>query len=971
MRCLAQSLPVVLAAAFVAHAAEHRGVVTFGGLPLPGASITASDRNGKKETAISGPDGIYSFPDLASGTWTLRVEMLCFEPAEREVTIAVGAPPAEWEMKLRPLPAIVAQAALREQKPAAPEVAVPNAAPEPPKPARSEEETAELNDRAADGFLINGSANNGGSTLFAISPAFGNFRKGPGSLYNGSIGLIAGNSLWDARSYSLTGQDTPKPSYNRLTGLLAFAGPIRIPHLLRNGPNLMVNYQWTRNRNATTQSGLVPTAAERLGDLGPQGTIPLNQISREAQALLKLYPLPNFRGGSRYNYQVPLTSGMHQDSLQARVNKGLGRRDQMFGSFALQSTRTDNTNLFGFLDTGDTTGLNVAVDWRHSLTPRLSMTLGAQFSRLNARVTPYFAGQTNVSGEAGIAGNSQAPVDWGPPALTFSSGISGLSDMNPSFTRNQTTGGSIGAFLGIGRHGLTFGGDVRRQQFNLLAQQDPRGAFTFTGAADFAGFLLGRPDTASLAFGNADKYLRAWFNDAYFTDDWRLSPGFTLNSGVRWEYGSPVTERYNRLVNLDIASGFGTLAPVVATDPSGSVTGRAYPASLVEPDRLGIQPRIGFSWRPLLASSLVVRGGYGVYYNTSVYQILATQMAQQPPLSKTLSVQSTLSAPLTLADGFNTAAPSTANTFAIDPDFQIGYSQNWQLSVQRDLPAALVMIATYSGGKGTRGVQVFLPNTFPTGAIDPCPACPRGFAYVASNGNSTRESGQIQLRRRLRAGASGSLQYTYAKSIDNSALGGRGQGGSVIAQNWLDLRGERGRSNFDQRHAITAQFQYTSGMGTRGGLLGRRVGSLLREWTLAGQITAGTGLPLTPVYLTPVKGTGVTGSIRPDYNGAPLYDAPSGLFLNPAAYDAPALGHWGNAGRNSITGPAQFVMDASVGRTFRYGDRVNLDFRIDAANALNQVSYTSWNTTVGGAQFGFPTAANPMRTLQTTVRVRF
>ena len=93
----------------------------------------------------------------------------------------------------------------------------------------------------------------------------------------------------------------------------------------------------------------------------------------------------------------------------------------------------------------------------------------------------------------------------------------------------------------------------------------------------------------------------------------------------------------------------------------------------------------------MLASSLVVRGGYGVYYNTSVYQTLATQMAQQPPLSKTLSVQSTLSAPLTLADGFNSPAPSTPNTFALDPDFQVGYSQNWQLSVQRDLPAALVV----------------------------------------------------------------------------------------------------------------------------------------------------------------------------------------------------------------------------------------------------------------------------------------
>src|SRR5256885_4151238 len=109
-------------------------------------------------------------------------------------------------------------------------------------------------------------------------------------------------------------------------------------------------------------------------------------------------------------------------------------------------------------------------------------------------------------------------------------------------------------FGGHAPHNFSFGGDVRRQQFNLLSQQDPRGTFTFTGAStqqnvngtavpgtgfDFAGFLLGIPDTSSIAFGNADKYLRASSYDAYFTDDWRIAPGFTLNAGVRWEYGSP------------------------------------------------------------------------------------------------------------------------------------------------------------------------------------------------------------------------------------------------------------------------------------------------------------------------------------------------------------------------------------------------------------------------------------------------
>ena len=107
--------------------------------------------------------------------------------------------------------------------------------------------------------------------------------------------------------------------------------------------------------------------------------------------------------------------------------------------------------------------------------------------------------------------------------------------------------------------------------------------------------------------------------------------------------------------------------------------------------------------------------------------------------------------------------------------FRVGYAQTWQLSVQRDLPAALQMTATYLGVKGTRGMQQFLPNTYPIGAANPCPTCPSGFVYQTSGGDSTRQAGQVQLRRRLRNGFTASLLYTYSKSIDDDALlGGLG-----------------------------------------------------------------------------------------------------------------------------------------------------------------------------------------------------
>src|SRR5207248_11073955 len=167
-----------------------------------------------------------------------------------------------------------------------------------------------------------------------------------------------------------------------------------------------------------------------------------------------------------------------------------------------------------------------------------------------------------------------------------------------------------------------------------------------------------------------------------------------------------------------------------------------YPDSLVRPDRHGVQPRVGIAWRPLPASSMVIRAGYGVYYNTTVYGTIAGEMAQQSPLSKSLSVQNTKDHPLTMANGFNASPSITPNTFAVDPNFRVGYAQNWDVSIQRDLPGALVVTAMYLGIKGTRAQQQFLPNTFPAGAAT-CGSCPTGFAYVTSNGNSTREAGQL------------------------------------------------------------------------------------------------------------------------------------------------------------------------------------------------------------------------------------
>jgi hypothetical protein len=1009
-------------------ASEAYGQVTFGGLPVPGAAVTATQGD-KKIVTITDDQGIYKLTDPADGTWMIRVEMLGFSPLTQEVTVGAGAQSPTFALKVMPfeeitrgLPPPVVQPAAAPSAPVASgkTATAPKPSRTPPPPAGSgfqragvtasagappaaseartpaEEPGADVAQGAAQGFLVNGSVNNGAASPFAQLAAFGNNRRGVRSLYNFGVAAILDNSAWDSRPFSFSSQNTEKPGYNDVQIAGTFGGPLRIPRVLRNGPNLVVNYQRTSDHTANTVPALMPTARERAGDLSltrdafgrpvqlvdpstgrpfAGNVIPADRISPQAAALLRYYPFPNLDAAGGYNFQTPIVTAVRQDNIQTRVTQPGFGRNQLSGTFGYQRTTTDTTSVFGFADSTATEGLDTSVNFSHRFSQFVSLRLRYQFTRLATEATPFFANRTNVSGDAGISGNDQDSANWGPPNLSFSSGVQGLTDGQYASNRNLTNAYNAEIFWSRGRHAITFGGDYRRQQFNVLSQQDARGAFTFTGAAtgsDFADFLLGIPHASSIAFGNADKYLRSSAADAYIDDDYRVSPGLSLKLGVRWEYEAPITELYGRLVNLDVAPGFTAISPVVAGDPVGALTGRRYPASLMRADPRGIQPRLGAAWRPVPGSSLVIRGGYGVYRNTNVYQPIAMLMAQQPPLSKTLSVENSLANPITLANGFIATPGLTANTFAVDPDFRIGYAQNWQASLQRDLPASLTVLATYLGTRGSHLMQEFLPNTYPAGAANPCPSCPAGFVYLTSNGRSTRHAGQIQVRRRLRNGMTSTVQYQLATASDDAgAFTGVSLNGAAIAQDWRNLEAEWGPSSFDQRHQLTAQFQYTSGVGIGGGtLIDGLKGTLLKGWTVTAALNAGSGLPLTPVYLTSVPGTGVTGTIRPDVNGA-IDPVSSDAFLNPAAFTAPAAGRWGNAGRNSITGPAQFGLNMGLARTFTWGARLNLDWRIDATNVLNRVTYSGVNTMFGSPQFGLANRANAMRKLQSSLRLRF
>lgn len=980
-------------------AADYFGQVTFNGVPVPGVTVTAS-KGTSKAIATTNEDGIYHLADLVDGLWNVTIEMLGFATVQHEITIPdeKEGPPAT--LTVRPFADLASvssqsgsfQRTSLTRSDSAPADVTTDARDRPPVDLTVLIGPTGIG--AEDGLLITGSLNNGASTPFALPRGIGNNRPRPPSVFSYAAGLRLGNSAWDARPASLTGLRLQQPSYIDTQADGTFQGQIRVPWL-RNALTLNLAYQGSSSTTANTQSSRVPTDLERTGDfsqtldVGGQpvlvvdpatgqpfanNAIPIDRLSPQAVALLSYYPPADPDASGRFNYHRPIIGTTQQNAVRARIGYTINPNDRLEGGVSYQRGSLDSTSLLGFADSRNSSSLDAQAVWFKRPSRNVTVNARYQYTRARSESVPYFANRENVSGNAGITGNDQNPPNWGPPSLTFASDLAALTDGVYSSSRTQTHlwGADISKFGGP--HNVTFGGEFRMQRSDIFAQQDPRGSFAFTGAAtsvDFADFLLGLPQTSAIAFGNPDKFFSGRTYAAYISDDWRVSSRLTLIFGLRWEYESPISEANGRLVSLDVAPGFSDVSPVLAGDV-GTLTGQRYSESLVHPDRSGFLPRVGLALRPRVASSLVIRAGYGLYRNTNVYQSIASLLAVQPPFSTTFNIATDPSNPLTLANGFVPVAGNTLNTFAIDPNFRVSSAHNWNASVQYDLPAGVTVTASYLGVRGINLMQQSLPNTFPTGADNPCPTCPVGFRYLTSGGRSVRHAGQVQLRRRLSSGFTAQVEYTLAKAMDNAAaFGGATLDAGALLQNWLDPEAEYARSNFDQRHLMQASFEYTTGVGTTGGtLLDGWKGRLVKDWTFTANLSTGSGLPLTPIYFAPVEGTGVIGSLRPNLTGV-SNDAPDGAYANTASFAAPPAGQWGNAGRNSITGPRTFSLNAAVARTFRIGNRLNFDWRFDATNVLNRVTYASVNTLITSRQFGLPNRVNDMRRLRTSIRVRF
>ena len=847
------------------------------------------------------------------------------------------------------------------------------------------------------------------------------------------------NSGFGARPYPLNVLESPRiPAYQETFGF-SLGGPLVIPKVY-NGSNKtswFASYNLQRGRTGLDSFATVPTPAERLGDFSaaviaagqyagetptlydplssatgtrtafPGNAIPTLRISSAAQGLLAYIPLPNLPGQvQNYHLQIPLPAG--NDRVMGRIGQQIDSRNSLNVMYYFNRSDSRSVNTFpGITSHTSSRGQNLSVSESHTFSPHLVNSLSLNFNRLRTSLLNDFAFQQDIASQLGITGVSTNPFDWAIPVIGFTN-FGGLNDPLASLTRPQTVRANEVLIWNHGKHNIRLGGEVRRVYQNTETDPDAEGTFSFTGyntsnfnkgfpvpgtGFDFADFLLGLPQTTSVRFpdflqglsestsvrnGVASNYLRTWVTTSFIQDDWRVGNHWTLNGGVRYEYFLPFSEKYGHLSDLAFGPGFTSPQVVTGADPV------SLPPSLIHSDWHNFSPRLGIAYRPWIQHHLVMRAGYGVFYDGSIYSRMVTNMVDQPPFAQASTLTTNPQQVLTLENGFPALSANTIhNTYAADTNFRRPYAQTWNFNLEDEIVRNVVLSVGYIGTKGTKLDLLLSPdrvNPSASGSHETSIPGVQQFLYETSGAASIYNGLQVVLRRQFHGGFSMSGYYTWSKSIDDAAsIGGNGHN---VPQNSFDLEAERALSNFNVGQKLIVNHTYELPFGeqrrflNRGGPAARIIGN----WQISGVTTLQTGTPLTAQVAgnqSNNNGSGVFASARPDATGLPANlpraERTTLEFFNTGAFTLPASGELGTAGRNTIIGPGSVTFNMSLGRFFTFSREKGIRgrFSINANNTFNHPNFAGVATTINAQNFGWVTSVAAMRSLNVALRFNF
>ncbi|MBI1356315.1 MAG: TonB-dependent receptor plug domain-containing protein [Acidobacteria bacterium] len=789
-------------------------------------------------------------------------------------------------------------------------------------------------------------------------------------------------------------------------------------------------FNWEAGRQVAGQSvrtAFVPPTAYRTGDFSGSGVpiidpttgqqfanniIPANRIKSYASTFLNQFtPAPN-ADASAFNFRAPSGSApINQDQFIGRGDYRLSDTNNLYGSFMFNKQADDTVGLLTEWDQrrgNQAKGRNFSIADTQVFSP--SIVNEARFGFHRFFEHEFFGTTDNssldIANLIGIPGVSTDPRNYGPP--TFSTGYSlpSVRGIGPRDRSNDIYQFSDNVSLRFGNHFVKAGGMIARRYWTFDESVDPRGSFTFDGRTtsagasalrenQFASFLLGLATSAQISVEPFATRMSNWWQGYYIQDDWKVKSNFTVNIGMRYEYFS-IPHQDGPTANFDLGGstpGFVASQQWLRDVPGYTDNLSGAPSKdMVNPDRNNFGPRIGFAWQPGFVKDFVVRGGYGIYYTPEITNSW-TSLTLNAPIVNTYQFTGTFDNPLQVETAFTGQgqAQGRFGAFAVDPHLRDTYNQQWNFTMQKKLPAQVILDVAYVGSKANNLTTAFDANrpvtTITPGAGAPSVASRRplaGFAGIntaKSIGRSNYHSLQVKAERRLAQGLSVLASYTYGKTLSNSDISTVG-GGSFLGgiQNIYNLDAEFAPSAFDIRHRFSLATLYNIPTGPISNPVARRV---LGGWQVGAIITMSTGFASSLSGVGDTTGTGVSSrvSVVPGQVGFPGHDSRSReQWFNTNAFFVTPLGQFGNASRMPIYLPGMDNVDLSAIKDIQIVEGHTLQFRAEFFNALNVVNLGAPGLSITAPQsFGVITTAaqgaagvpNEARVIQFALKYRF
>ncbi|MFY9556069.1 MAG: TonB-dependent receptor [Blastocatellia bacterium] len=817
-------------------------------------------------------------------------------------------------------------------------------------------------------------------------------KSGSNSLHGAAYEFFRNGAL-DARNvFAPAGEQAPK--YQRNQFGFAAGGPV-----VKNRAFFFVDYEGSRVREGITRVSNVPTLAERMGDFSqsllkapinpftqlpfPENKIPDFFISPIGKAIAALYPAPN-RNVPFANFVSSPTLRGNNDHFDVRLDYSLNKASALLARYSFSDrelfepfTGPTFPAVPGFGDNVPRRGQNFMIGETHIFSAALVNDARFAFSRVSAAVVHENSG-TSLNKQVGLPELSKNPRDFGLSFIT----VLGFSPLGDEFNNPQQSVTNMfqvldGASYARGRHLVKFGFDFRAIQQNAFRDVQSRGFLTFssqiTGNA-LADLLLGLPVFTGGARLDNHQHLRTESYGFYVNDSFRVRPALTISAGLRYEYNSPPVDAFDRANLYDPETR--SLVPVGTN---------GVPRSGFEPDKNNWAPRVGLAWTLGSSANAVLRAGYGVYYDQSSLAPSEGLYFNAPFFDFNLFF--TLpQLPLTLNDPFPNKFPFPLphSAFGFQRDLRTPYLQHWNVSLQQALGKSRVVEAAYVGSKGTKLItarDINQPRPSPA-QFNPRPV-PQfdDITFEESSANSNYNSLQVRFQQRLDFGLSILSSYTWSKSIDNASSFFASAGDPNFPQDSFNTAAERGRSNFDVRHRLSLSYGYDLPFGEGRALLGDSGvwSKILTGWQTFGILTLQSGRPFTVALLSEIDNSntgrstlGFGANDRPNVAGsAELSDRTPDRWFNTAAFAFPAFGSFGNAGRNILDGPGFENFNASLMKTTKLKERLDLQFRAEAFNLFNHPNFNLPDNFVGSPTFGRILSAQSPRHIQFGLKLLF